>query len=68
MFMTVNLMIGAILFALVPPLFSREDNQTAALDKKVQAFLDNHEGKWHDYNVPEVDGKLLYDIIIENNN
>jgi caffeoyl-CoA O-methyltransferase len=32
----------------------------------VQAFLDAHAGDWHDMNVPEVDGRLLCDIIIKN--
>jgi predicted O-methyltransferase YrrM len=67
MFVTLNFMIGAILFAFVPPLFSQENNRTAALDKRVRAFLNGHSGMWHDWNVPEVDGKLLYDIIIKNN-
>ncbi len=34
--------------------------------KKVRAFLDSHRGQWHDWNVPEIDGKLLHDIIIKN--
>jgi caffeoyl-CoA O-methyltransferase len=37
------------------------------LDKKVEKFLISHANSWHDMNVPAVDGKLLYDIIIENN-
>jgi predicted O-methyltransferase YrrM len=37
------------------------------LDARVQAFLDSHGGKWRDMNVPESDGRLLYDIIVENN-
>ena len=61
-----DLMIAALVFTFVPLLFAQDKNQAAALDKKVQAFLDSHRGKWHDMNVPEVDGKLLYDIIIKN--
>jgi caffeoyl-CoA O-methyltransferase len=61
-----KLMIIALLFAFVPLLHAQENNQAAALDKKVRAFLDSHRGTWHDMNVPEVDGKLLYDIIIKN--
>lgn len=67
MLITANLMIGAILFAFVPHVFSQENNRAVDLDKKVQTFLKNHAQEWHDWNVPEVDGKLLYDIIIENN-
>ncbi len=61
-----KLMIAAFLFAFVPLLFAQENSQTAALDKKVRAFLKSHEREWHDMNVPEIDGKLLYDIIIRN--
>ncbi len=61
-----TLMIVALLCAWVPLLFSQENNQAAALDKKVRAFLDSHAREWHDMNVPGIDGKLLYDIIIKN--
>jgi caffeoyl-CoA O-methyltransferase len=37
-----------------------------SLDQKVKAFLKEHSGKWHDMNVPTVDGQTLYDIIIKN--
>jgi predicted O-methyltransferase YrrM len=36
------------------------------LDSKVQAFLDRHAGQWRDMNVPESDGKTLYDLIVKN--
>lgn len=35
-------------------------------DAKVRAFLDGHAGQWRDMNVPEADGKILYDLIIKN--
>jgi caffeoyl-CoA O-methyltransferase len=62
--MIVTLMIIAFPLTLVPVAFAQENNQ-AALDKKVKAFLDSHRGTWHDMNVPEVDAKLLHDIIIK---
>jgi predicted O-methyltransferase YrrM len=37
------------------------------LDKKVQAFLETNANEWRDMNVPISDGKILYDIIVENN-
>ena len=37
------------------------------LDKQVQSFLNSNAGRWHDMNVPAVDGQLLHDIIIRNN-
>jgi O-methyltransferase len=39
--------------------------RTTQLDATVQAFLDHHRGTWHDLNVPESDGKLLHDLIVE---
>jgi predicted O-methyltransferase YrrM len=38
-----------------------------ALDDRVRSFLDNHRHEWRDMNVGEVDGKVLYDLVIENN-
>jgi caffeoyl-CoA O-methyltransferase len=36
------------------------------LDKKVNDFLKKQASMWRDMNVPATDGKLLYDIIMEN--
>jgi len=36
-----------------------------SLDDKVRDFLDSHRHSWRDMNVPESDGKVLYDIIIK---
>ncbi len=65
-FMLAKHVFVALLFASVPLVFSQDYDQAVALDKKVRAFLDSHVGTWHDMNVPEPDGKLLYDIIIKN--
>jgi len=35
-------------------------------DAKVKAFLEASRGQWHDMNVPESDGKLLYDLVVKN--
>lgn len=40
---------------------------SASIDGQVKSFLEKHRGQWHDMNIPESDGKLLYDIIIKNN-
>ncbi len=37
------------------------------LDHRVKDFLQAHEGQWRDMNVPESDGKLLYEVIVKNN-
>lgn len=65
-FIVFRILIVVLLFTVLPPLFAQENNRTEALDKKVRAFLYSHLGEWHDMNVPEADGKLLYDIIIKN--
>ena len=41
------------------------DNKT--LDEQVQKFLETHKGKWHDWNIPHSDGKILYDLVLKNN-
>lgn len=37
------------------------------LDKRVKAFLEKNASEWRDMNVPLSDGKILYDIVVENN-
>jgi caffeoyl-CoA O-methyltransferase len=34
-------------------------------DDRVRQFLEQHRSHWHDLNVPEADGKLLHDLILE---
>jgi predicted O-methyltransferase YrrM len=43
-----------------------QQNIQSGIDKKVQAFFQNH-GAWYNMNVPNSDGQLLYDLILENN-
>ena len=59
------------LLAVVPvvsatSVFSQDKADEASLDEKVSAFLDNRRGGWMDMNVPESDGKILYDLVIKN--
>lgn len=44
--------------------YTLEGNQN--IDERVKNFLENQRGKWRDLNVPEADGKILYDLIIKN--
>jgi predicted O-methyltransferase YrrM len=39
---------------------------SSPLDVQVRALLDQHRGAWRDLNVPESDGRLLYDLILKN--
>jgi len=41
--------------------------ESRELDDRVQAFLAKMDYRWRDMNVPATDGKLLFDIVIENN-
>jgi predicted O-methyltransferase YrrM len=47
-------------------IYAQEPRQNSTLDDSVKSFLDKKRGSWHDMNVPESDGKILYDIIIKN--
>ncbi len=37
-----------------------------ALDAKVKQVLDSHRYGWRDMNVPEADGRALYDVVLKN--
>ena len=49
------------------PVQCQQDKKSFELDTKVKQFLESHQNKWHDMNVPESDGKILYDLIIKHN-
>jgi predicted O-methyltransferase YrrM len=42
-----------------------EARRQTDLDARVRSFLDAGRGRWHDMNVPTVDGQTLHDIILE---
>jgi len=46
--------------------WTQPSSESGTLDQKVKTFLDSRQGQWHDMNVPASDGRLLYDIIVEN--
>jgi len=50
----------------VAPAVSQPREGSADLDARVRSFLESHAGEWHDMNVPESDGKLLYDLVVKN--
>ena len=39
-------------------------DEATATDAKVRAFLDASRGSWHDWNVPEEDGRILHDLVL----
>ncbi|MGH9789771.1 MAG: O-methyltransferase [Candidatus Acidiferrales bacterium] len=66
--------LGAIvfMFAVAVPCFTQakrepQSQQQAELERRVTAFLEKMKDQWRDMNVPEVDGKLLHDLIVQNN-
>jgi caffeoyl-CoA O-methyltransferase len=40
--------------------------KASPLDATVTRFLDQHRGSWRDMNVPDADGKALYDLVLDN--
>ena len=45
--------------------FAQGSQISTGLDAKVQHFLNESRGRWHDLNVPYEDGKVLYNLIIK---
>jgi predicted O-methyltransferase YrrM len=50
----------------IPGGLCEELKENRATDEKVRMFLENRKGKWHDWNIPYADGKVLYDLILKN--
>jgi caffeoyl-CoA O-methyltransferase len=59
-------MLLGVLFASTLPCYSQVREPDRALDEKVKTFLDKMRNRWRDWNVPEADGKILYDLILQN--
>ena len=53
-------------FFIIAPACSQDVTDNTDLDKRVEKFLEDHRYRWRDMNVPTVDGKVLYDVIIKN--
>lgn len=47
--------------------FAEEKQRDSDLDLKVKRFLKEHKNQWYRMNVPESDGKVLYNLVIKNN-
>jgi predicted O-methyltransferase YrrM len=61
-------MVGLLvaLLAFVIPCESQDIEKQRFIDQKVQKFLDKMRNRWMDLNVPEEDGKILYEIVLQN--
>ncbi len=62
----VALLVLFCLLLIVSPVFSQDTSQDKEIDDKVRKFLDSSRYRWRDMNVPETDGRILYDLIIKN--
>ena len=49
------------------PAVNSQTLDTMDLDNRVDRFLEQHSGAWHDWNVPSVDGRTLHDVIVKHN-
>jgi predicted O-methyltransferase YrrM len=49
------------------PAMTQVTEEMTGLDEKVKNYLDTHKPKGADMNVPNVDGRVLYDLIVDNN-
>jgi len=58
-------LVSAVIFSLA--CFAQVLDKERAIDAKVKAFLDNMRYSWSDMNIPDSDGRLLYDLILKNN-
>ena len=56
-----------VFFPTVSTSISKPQEENPALDQRIRNFLDSHRRSWRDMNVSEMDGKILYDLIIKNN-
>jgi caffeoyl-CoA O-methyltransferase len=62
------LILSSIIWVGGIPIFRAEEASVIdaeALDARVRKFMDDTRGTWRDLNVPEADGKAMYDIILE---
>ena len=55
-----------VLLASTIPSYSQVAEKERLIDQKVKKFLDKMKNRWRDLNVPEEDGKILYEIIVQN--
>ena len=54
-----------VLFASPMPCYSQDAEKERLMDQRVRKFLDKMKNRWRDLNVPEQDGKILYEIILQ---
>ena len=60
-------MVGLLLALLtfVTPCYSQDAEKERLMDQRVKKFLDKMKNRWRDLNVPQEDGKILYEIVLQ---
>ena len=58
--------LSLFLHPVMTPALAEKATNSADLDEKVKKLLASQKGKWVDWNIPEVDGRVLYDLIVKN--
>jgi len=66
LFMKILILGSIFLFGIRINGYSQNVKEDPELDKKVKAFLDNHDYSWRDMNIPASDGQLLFNLIVDN--
>jgi predicted O-methyltransferase YrrM len=54
------------LLASAAPCYPQVGEKERIIDQRVEKFLQKMRNQWQDWNVPEADGKILYEIIVKN--
>ena len=58
--------LSSFLLLISPAMFPQSTEEEKRIDERVQAFLARAGGRWYDMNVPQVDGEILYRLVVEN--
>jgi predicted O-methyltransferase YrrM len=59
--------LSILLAGTVISVFAQKSGASKNLDAMVERFLNENRRNWHDLNVPYVDGKTLFNLIVKNN-
>src|SRR5690606_13657996 len=54
-------------FGLVAGCVAQVTDEQSELDKRIETFLIEKQQTWHDLNVPNQDGRVQHDLIVNNN-
>ena len=55
-----------VLLTFAAPCYSQDAEKERLMDQRVKKFLDKMKNRWRDLNVSEEDGKILYEIVLQN--